>query len=137
MKKKTKGNSPENYIIMPDTKAYSITLGQEGIKEKCKACNGYGFVVLEDGKKYTCPSCSGWGGHQVFKPQRWLLECNIQSDGKITSVDVKKNEIMYFFGCHGFKSENVFLTKSEAEKEIHKRNKRLIDLENIEKQIDE
>ena len=59
-----KGNSPENYIFMPGTKAYPIYLGKKDKLENCEACKGKGEIVLPDGKSYNCPACFGWGYHQ-------------------------------------------------------------------------
>ena len=68
-----KGNSPENYIFVPGTKAYSIFLGKRDEKSKCKACNGKGEIVLEDGEKYECPSCYGKGFHWVKRLQSYTV----------------------------------------------------------------
>lgn len=128
-----KGNSPENYIFVPGTKAYSIFLGKRDEKSKCKACNGKGKIVLRDGEKYECPSCYGKGFHWVKTPDEWLLE----DQRTITQIDVREKEIVYFFNCNGAKSENVFLTIAEAQKEIAKRNKVLKDLQKIERELNE
>ena len=130
---KNKGNSPENYIFIPGTKAYSIFLGRKDGKSKCKACNGKGRIVLPDGENYTCPACSGWGFHHVKTPDEWLLTYEIPKE--ITHIDVREKEIVYFFGCNGYKQNNVFLTRTEALKELEKRNRILREKEELEKEL--
>ena len=129
-----KGNSPENYIFVPGTKAYGIHLGRKDEKEKCKACNGKGKIVLE-GKSYTCPACSGWGFHHVQTPDEWLLTYEMPME--ITQINVREKEIVYFFGCNGYKAINVFLTRKEALKEAEKRNRILREQEEMEKELNE
>ena len=115
-----KGNSPENYIFVPGTKAYAIHLGRRDLKEKCKACNGKGEIIL-DGKSYTCPACSGWGFHHVKTPDEWLLTYEMPKE--ITQINIREKEIHYFFGCNGYNQTDVFLTRKEAIKEIKNCNK--------------
>ena len=128
-----KGNSPENYIFVPGTKAYAIHLGRKDEKEKCKACNGKGKIVL-DGKSYTCPACSGWGFHHVKTPDEWLLAYEMPRE--ITSISIREKEIIYFFGCNGYKQTDVFLTRKEAIKEINKRNKKLQQIQNAKEALE-
>ena len=118
-----KGNSPENYIFTPGTIAYGIYLGKKDKKEKCKVCNGKKEIKLNDGKKYSCPACSGIGYHWMKTPNEWMLDTPFGRE--ITQISVYKKEIVYFFSCNGFKAQNVFATKAQAEKEIAKRNKKL------------
>lgn len=130
-----KGNSPENYIFVPGTKAYAIHLGRRDEKEKCKACNGKGKIVLPDGESYSCPACSGWGFHHVKTPDEWLLTYEIPKE--ITHIDVREKEIIYFFGCNGYDQINVFLTRKEALETAKKRNKILRAQKEMEKKLNE
>lgn len=128
-----KGNSPENYIFVPGTKAYAIHLGKRDKKETCKACNGKGKIVLPDGKEYDCPACYGWGFHHVQTPQEWLLTYEMPE--AITSINIREDELVYFFGCKGAKAIDVFLTRKEALEEAKKRNKVLRQEEEMGKRL--
>jgi len=133
--KKIKGNSPENYIFIPGTIAYGIFLGKKDKKETCKVCKGKTEIKLNDGKTYTCPACSGIGHHFIHTPWEWILDS--YPGREITSISIRNKEVIYFFGCNGFKAENVFATKAEAQKEIQRRNKILRSKEEMEKELDE
>lgn len=124
---KNKGNSPENYIFVPGTELYTISLYRKEIKKTCPVCKGKKKLTFPEVKQsYICPHCSGWGYKMENEPERWHLENYTKI---LTQIDIKrenkKEEIIYFFSCNGYKQENVFLTKAEALKEVEKRNRKL------------
>lgn len=121
--KRIKGNSPENYIFLPGTKVYAIYLGKKDKREKCEVCRGKGDIKLSDGKYYSCPACYGIGSHWVKTPVEWILD-DYHSNATITHVDIRSiKDIVYYFNSNGIIANDVFLTKSEALKELSRRNK--------------
>ena len=130
------GNSPENYIFVPGTKLYTISLYGKEVKKTCPVCKGKKELnFIEVNRSYTCPHCNGWGYKIEYESERWHLADYTKI---ITQISIrrenKKEEIVYFFGSNGYKSENVFLTRTEALKEIERRNKKLQQIQD-EKEI--
>ena len=139
---KNKGNSPENYIFVPGTELYTISLYRKEIKKTCPVCKGKKKLTFPEVKQsYTCPHCNGWGYKIENEPEKWHLEdytkiltqINIRRENKTEEIpkkysikrENKKEEIVYFFGCNGYKLENVFLSRTEALREVERRNKKL------------